>query len=315
MRLGNVLSLFTLARASYGLAIDDQNEITNSHSLPDQRNVQSDPDSCFMCSRFGSSTSLLVNNRPLPQAPEYTCAFLQENDVGLLPAFSDVCQGRVSLYENRCCDLSAYPDTYMCETNIRSMLLGDDSGYDPTVRPTQLKYDLDGAVQMRGVDVDTVITFVTLRSLDIKSSTLEIFIAVTLTWHDPRLAWTVGDNSTNCATTINARASPSIEETEIWVPSLDLLTQATSMQDFPTANAVVTSDGLVSWQRTGPVTAICSFVGLPRMPFDDLGCRMYFADNDANTVVDYVLVDLGNNQTKGYQYVAYVLCYALMNLC
>ncbi len=192
--------------------------------------------------------------------------------------------------------------------------MGDDSDYDPTVRPT-VTVDRGEYGVMRGVDVETVITFVTLRNLDIKTSTLEVFVAIDLSWNDPRLAWNVNMNTntntststntsdvdnTSCATSINVRANPSIEETEIWVPSLDLRNRASSFSELPSSNAVVSPDGTVNWQRIGPLTAICSFVGLPRMPFDDLGCRMYFADNDVNTVVDYVLVDFGNNETKGF---------------
>mmetsp|Transcript_26161 Transcript_26161/g.39206 ORF Transcript_26161/g.39206 Transcript_26161/m.39206 type:complete len:563 (+) Transcript_26161:121-1809(+) len=249
---------------------------------------------CSVCSRFG--TKLLPNNRPLPGLPGLTCEYLQEYDVGLKPSDSPECIGLLDLFENRCCDLSAFPESYECETTIRSSLFHDS--YDPTVRPVQTMNTPHGT--MRAVDVKTVITFLTLRSLDIKASILEIFVAIDLTWNDPRLRWDF--NQTNCAPTVTVRANPSIEETEIWVPSLDLRSRASSAQDLPNSLATVRSDGTVSWMRLGPLNAICSFVGLPRMPFDDLGCRLYFGDNDVNTVVNYKLVDLGNNLTKGFQY-------------
>ena len=88
------------------------------------------------------------------------------------------------------------------------------------------------------------------------------------------------------------------------MPSLDLRSRASSTQYLPNSLATVTSDGTVSWHRLGPLNAICSYVGLPRMSFDELGCRFYFGDNDINTVVSYKLADLGNNLTKGFQYVA-----------
>ncbi len=79
---------------------------------------------------------------------------------------------------------------------------------------------------MSVVELTAYFMYFNVKELDVKTGTLEIFVRVLLQWNDPRLAWDRSNNSTgtndNCATRINVRADHSIEETEIWVPSLDL---------------------------------------------------------------------------------------------
>jgi hypothetical protein len=80
--------------------------------------------------------------------------------------------------------------------------------------------------------------------LNVKSSTLELIVHVLLSWNDPRLRWSFDE--TKCVNNITVKADPSIEETQIWVPSLDLSNCATSFQDFPSSPAFVASDGNVA---------------------------------------------------------------------
>ena len=54
------------------------------------------------------------------------------------------------------------------------------------------------------------------------------------------------------------------------------MNKLSGVQDFPDTVATVFSDGTVTWSRSGSITAICGFVGLRRMPFDNLGCQYHF---------------------------------------
>ena len=49
---------------------------------------------------------------------------------------------------------------------------------------------------------------------------------------------------------------------------------------------------VVQWLRKGPVSIICTFTGLRRMPFDDLGCDISFVDDFLTPVmVEYDFIN------------------------
>ena len=58
--------------------------------------------------------------------------------------------------------------------------------------------------------------------------------------------------------------------------AFDLKNKAKGVQEFPDFVATVFSDGTVRWSRMGFVEAMCTFVGLRMMPFDQLGCQLHF---------------------------------------
>ncbi len=125
-------------------------------------------------------------------------------------------------FENRCCDVSSFPKLYDCATSVRSTLLNDS--YDVSVPPVQ---EMRNGT-MRMLEVEVLLVFVAVKVLDVKTSTLEAFVSLELRWNDPRLQWNIDDD--HCATVVSMRADPSLEETEIWVPSLDLKNRAFGTQ-------------------------------------------------------------------------------------
>jgi hypothetical protein len=246
---------------------------------------------CLLCTRLGAT--LLPDVKPNPRQPDVSCSAVQK-DMLSFESGSTICKSYQDFLEPRCCDQSSFLSSYECNANVRSMILDDSY---TSIAPVD---GSDGG--NRVLDVDTLVTFISVKNIDVKTSTMEIFVNVDLRWNDPRLKWNVTDS--NCVASIKVRADPSVEETEIWVPSLDLMNRATSIQEFPATRATVSYDGTVDWSRLGSLTAICTFEGLRRMPFDDLSCTLLFGDNGGSTSVEYKLREEGNNRTNGLMYVS-----------
>ena len=242
-------------------------------------------DHCTLCARF--NTSIVPDIIPSSRNPDNkTC----ESWSKTISKNSFECAFNLPYLEQRCCDFSGFPDPHECATAVRSEILNDS--YDTNVPP------IPSNGTRRVLDIKFRFTFIGVKSLDVKTSLLETFVAVTMEWNDPRLAWTW--NKTNCVISVPMRASESVEETDIWVPSLDLGNRATSLQDLPLSNAIVQADGTVEWTRTGTLSAICTFVGLKRMPFDDLGCRLIFSDYTNGYSIDYTFMQNNSSeQTPG----------------
>jgi hypothetical protein len=257
----------------------DDEKILNHRKMQEK-----DQNQCFVCSRLG--TRLIPNLEPLPLAPPgYNCDHVQTVELANVTADSVECEASLDLFEQRCCDQSLSPEFYDCAANIRSNIFNSNL-YDRTVPPV---YGLNGT--MRLLKVETLLTFVAVERIDVKTSTLEIFVGIELKWNDPRLKWDIESND-NCATKIIMRADHSLEETEIWTPLLDLKNRGSSLQDLAASPAVVKYDGTVEWKRLGSLKVICAFTGLRRMPFDDLGCQLIFGDNGGyEALVDYKLAE------------------------
>ena len=246
---------------------------------------------CYICARTGFPFTPEIH--PVSIYPDVTCGNFQEVQLAGIESDSAECETYQNLLEHRCCDYSFFPDAYECSSNVRSSILNDS--YDSFVAPVHA-YEANGTKRI--LEVQTLITFVAVKNLDVKTSTLEVFLDVTLMWNDPRLAWDI--DLTNCAPSVSARASLSLQETEIWVPSLDLSNRASSLQDLPVSSAMVSYDGKVIWSRPGALTAVCTFVGLSRMPFDDIGCKLFFAGSGSeSTTVDYILIPMENEEQSG----------------
>ena len=246
---------------------------------------------CLLCDKLGTEFLPLA----IPSSTTYadTCEELQNNEVGNYESNSSVCEAYQNLHESSCCDTKPFSIlTVDCIQNVRSHIL---NGYDTFTSPSS---GVNG--QKDSVEVNFVFTYIGVKKLDVKSSTLELFMAIRLIWKDPRLSWNNEHNRTFCVDSVDVRADPSFEETEIWVPPIDLLNKATSLHDLPSAPAKVDSDGTVNWTREGSITALCSFSGLQRMPFDDISCPLIF-DNVAGDLNSshFVLVDMGEYTPNG----------------
>jgi len=294
--LNSIISLLVVASSAAFPSNEERSRIKHSSAIIEEGKVRandrqtegdSDGDGCYFCSRLG--TSMVPEVRPLSGfGADDTCGDYQDKVVGLKSGSAE-CFGQLDFFDHRCCVQPSPLQSYECETNVRSSII--KGSYDAAVAPI---HSVNGT--LKALEVETYIVFFAAKEVDVQTSTLEIFLSISLSWTDPRLRWDSSNNST-CARRINVRADHSAEETEIWVPSLDLANRADS--DFPAHKALVTPDGRVKWDRLGSLTGICSFVGLRRMPFDDLGCRLMFIDYDG-APIDYVLGDTGNNLTKGF---------------
>ena len=188
---------------------------------------------CSVCSRLG--TDLIEENGISDSLPNVTCGDAQMA-LSLIDESDTWCMWNQNLLENKCCDQSSFAETYECASNIRSMIFNDN--YDTYVAPVQTRKDKEN---MRLLEIGTNINFLAVKSLDVKTSSLELYLDVFLLWNDPRLKWDV--NETNCASVINARASPSVEETELWVPSLDVQNRGSTLNDLTGPPALVLSNG------------------------------------------------------------------------
>uniref|UniRef100_A0A6S8UK74 Uncharacterized protein n=1 Tax=Chaetoceros debilis TaxID=122233 RepID=A0A6S8UK74_9STRA len=187
--------------------------------------------------------------------------------------------------EDMCCDQSELLPPYECEQNIRNQIL---ETYDTAVTPA--------SKETRRVDVHTYLVFQYLSKVDVTSSAIEFYLSVYLEWKDPRLAWEV--TSDTCVTSMNVRASIDPEKTDIWTPAFDLVNKVRGVQDFSDQPATVLSDGTVRWNRNGIFTALCTFVGLKKMPFDELGCQLHFAVDQQRVKLSLIEVqefEIGDN--------------------
>lgn len=60
------------------------------------------------------------------------------------------------------------------------------------------------------------------------------------------------------------------------MPDFDLINQVDGIQSFPEFKGVVYSDGTIIWTINGGLKAFCAFSGLASIPFDTLGCQLFF---------------------------------------
>lgn len=246
---------------------------------------------CLICDKLG--TEFLPLEVPSSTTYASTCEELQNNEVRNYEGNSSVCEAYQNLHESSCCDTKPFSISTMdCIQNVRSHIL---DGYDTFTPPSP---GVNG--QKDSIEVTFLFTYIGVKKLDVKSSTLELFMSIRLSWKDPRLSWNNVDNRTFCVDSVDVRADPSLEETEIWVPPIDLLNKATSLHDLPSAPALVKHDGTVVWSRDGSLTAICSFTGLKKMPFDDIGCGLFFGNVAGDLYSShYVLSYMGENNPSG----------------
>jgi hypothetical protein len=127
----------------------------------------------------------------------------------------------------------------------------------------------DDAVEDDFVDVGVSIDVSHVMGLDVKANTMELLISLELEWFDDRLSWEPFLGGCQRA---SLRASLDSEQTEIWVPHLELINMAeTGSNNLPEASASVMYDGRVMWRRTGVLSVTCKLTGIENFPFDSAG--------------------------------------------
>ena len=168
-----------------------------------------------------------------------------------------------------CCVDSTRP-WYLCAQNVRNTILKND----PFTVP------VSSAVHDR-LNVTVRLEYHAVTDIDIEAGTVEMFVWLTLTWQDARLAWTYDANTTCTTFPITVQAS------EIWVPDFDLYNRVSGTKTMGSL-ANVHDDGTVVWQRDGKLKAICNLKNLANIPFDELGCQFMFG-SPTQSLVTYQL--------------------------
>ena len=231
----------------------------------DERDLQSNSDSgADSCSICGSTSTIWEDLNPLEGTAfdaGLTCG-QYEGISATIPLNSTDCQDIRQLF-SLCCESDP---VYVCEKRTRQRLLRGEDGYDSMAAPL-LSYS-------EPLQVTVSLTMYLVTGINVQAGTVEVFVWLTLIWHDPRLAWTV--NNDLCASNIRARASLDSERTEIWVPDFDVYNLVNGVHDMPDAAAEIYPDGTVLWERNGAIRGLCQFTGLSSIPFDTLGCQLLF---------------------------------------
>jgi len=154
-------------------------------------------------------------------------------------------------------------------TSLRSDLL---QSYDKLVPPTSNR---SVEYSKAGTDVGLQIRFFKAQAVNAAAGQMHLKVWVRTTWTDERLSWNSADHGNITQVHFAAHAITTLEETEIWVPDIQLYNsiQGTVLTLEP-AVAVVSSDGSVYWSRPGVLSTMCKFSGLVAFPYDQLKCSM-----------------------------------------
>eukprot|EP00931_Biecheleriopsis_adriatica_P025326 TRINITY_DN15584_c0_g1_i1.p1 TRINITY_DN15584_c0_g1~~TRINITY_DN15584_c0_g1_i1.p1 ORF type:complete len:642 (+),score=74.35 TRINITY_DN15584_c0_g1_i1:262-1926(+) len=104
---------------------------------------------------------------------------------------------------------------------------------------------------------------------------MRLKVWVRTTWTDERLSWDPGAYGNVSQVHVLAGDVTRPEDTEIWLPDLQLYNAnvGTTLTLEP-AIAVVSSSGYVYWSRPGVLDTMCKFSGLVAFPLDRLSCDM-----------------------------------------
>lgn len=207
-----------------------------------------------------------------------------------------------ALREICCVDLSR--PRYVCANNVRNYLFGGNNYDKYTLPSTSLFHD--------SLQVQVKLDYQTVTDIDIAAGTTEIFAWFTLTWRDPRLAWSYDANTTCTNTPIHVTAHAMTRLSEIWVPDIDLINRVSGTKQMESGLAVVSNDGTVIWRREGKLKAMCNLKNLGNIPFDELGCQFMFAGTH-QAGIEYVLDYKGAVKVGSFNspYVEYKLLKAI----
>lgn len=210
--------------------------------------------------------------------PNITCG-------GLNDFFATMgCPDAKELREICCIDYNR--PRYVCAAAVRDSILS--SSYDKLAVPAV-------SSSFDPIDVTVLMQYQAVTDIDIAAGTVEILVWFTMRWRDERLAWTYDQNTTCTTYPVYARASMG-GGSEIWVPEFDLFNRVSGLKSLGDSQASVYPDGTVVWARDGKIKALCSFVNLGQMPFDNLGCQFMFGSvgSKAQFGVRYVLDEQGS---------------------
>jgi hypothetical protein len=112
-------------------------------------------------------------------------------------------------------------------------------------------------------------------AMDMPRSTVALHVWLRISWADERLAWNPADfGGVEMVTFV---ASPvAIEESQIWVPEVELYEGTMSSYDLPHKLVQVYANGSAYMSRPGEVSIVCSLTRLNNFPFDENTCPMRF---------------------------------------
>ena len=263
-----ISSVSSNERIPYHESISNQRRMLNPKSLHFRRletsalsnlnnNLQ-----CSMCKGLG----LPIKKDVYPfkdSMPNTTCEDFEF--IFSLPEYKAECFKNSELLLTFCCETAHQKlPVYTCVENIQNKVFADDNNI---LSPPYIGHG-------EPIQVDVLLSYQSVEEIDVKTNSASIYVYLTLSWNDPRLAWNVTEDL--CSPSMTVRASLNAEQTQIWVPEFDLLNRKHGVQEWPEVSAKVSFDGTVEWQRTGVLVSVCSFRGLMQMPFDTLGCQFIF---------------------------------------
>ena len=122
------------------------------------------------------------------------------------------------------------------------------------------------------------LNIIQIEEVDMLHGVLELHAWVRMAWHDERLRWddVALFDTVDALHVPAARPAPSSGHA-VWVPDIELLNGATSMNGpMRIYDAVLYRNGTVVWSRLVDLRALCAFRGLQNFPEDTPQCRLRF---------------------------------------
>ena len=161
-----------------------------------------------------------------------TCSEIQEY---ILPLMITVDQCGYSEFAGalfaQCCTTTNNRPRYQCENTIHQQIITNNDENNVNVPPI--------VENGRPVIVTTDLIFEDFGKIDVILGTAEIVMSIDMVWHDPRLAWTITNDT--CADYVSVYAGFDAETTQIWVPDLDLANMKSGVQHWDSVPADVFS--------------------------------------------------------------------------
>ena len=168
--------------------------------------TQTPANGCTICQGNTFLPDKVPNQNFVPDLAGATCLEWQNVIFPTMFPTGENCQS-INLYQFlfvSCCT-AALP-RYQCEQNVHN-LISSNEDYNIAVPPIA-SYD-------EPLIVTTDIVYEYAEDINVMSGTATVFVTINLSWKDPRLAWTV-ENETTCADYINAWTEYGNQDTFIW---------------------------------------------------------------------------------------------------
>ena len=161
-----------------------------------------------------------------------TCSEIQESILPLMITvdqcgYSDIAGALFA----QCCTTTNNIPRYQCENTIHKQIITQNDENNVNVPPI--------VENGRPVIVKTDLIFEDFGEIDVVLGTAEIVMSIDMVWHDPRLAWTITNET--CADYVSVYAGFDAETTQIWVPDLDLANMKSGVQHWASVPADVFS--------------------------------------------------------------------------